>query len=363
MTLRILITTHAGDVAGSTNSISYLSAGLARRGHEIHVGCRRESLLWTLLEGTPVNRIPMTFPSKFDPENIRQIRDAVRKHRIGIINAQDGKDRYTTILSKWLYHLPVQIVHTRRQTPMSAGVFFQNWFYTKGTYKIVAVSHQIKHHLAKMGIPDDHIEVIYNGTPPDKYNTIDPSHIETLRRRFELSDTDAVIGCVSRNKRQEQLLSALCAVKQPLVVLMVGAFDRPEYQQIISRFPVPHRVVFTGFVDGRDALHSYLLCRMNILPSVTEGLSQSLLEAMALGVPVIATNAAGNIDLVKHEVNGLLFDDGDIPTLTRHIDRLLSDATLCRKLVENGRRTALQDFSIENTLDGYERFFSSIPQL
>ncbi|MGB5978013.1 MAG: glycosyltransferase, partial [Cyclobacteriaceae bacterium] len=107
-------------------------------------------------------------------------------------------------------------------------------------------------------------------------------------------------------------------------------------------------------------LSYYPLFTLNVLPSTIEGLSQSLLEAMAMGVPVIATRAAGNPDLIQHEVNGLMFEHGNISELARQLKRVMSNEGLRQNLIENGRRTALEEFSIDNTISRYETFFQDL---
>ncbi|MDZ7371872.1 MAG: glycosyltransferase, partial [candidate division KSB1 bacterium] len=104
----------------------------------------------------------------------------------------------------------------------------------------------------------------------------------------------------------------------------------------------------------------YPLFDIKVLPSETEGLSQALLEAMALGVPVIAADAAGNPDLIRDGENGLLYKAGDSRHLAQQIERLLHDQALYRTLQENGRKTALDDFSIERTIERYEEAFTEI---
>lgn len=101
---------------------------------------------------------------------------------------------------------------------------------------------------------------------------------------------------------------------------------------------------------------------MNILASTIEGLSQSLLEAMAMGVPVVATNLGGNPELIQHSVNGLLFDNNDTVTLTKHIKTLMKDVALRNQLILQAKTTALTDFSLTKTVNKHEAFFASILQ-
>ncbi len=343
-------------MAGSTNSIFYLSDGLARRGHQVVVACPERSLLYQMLEGTPVIRVPLEIRSKFDIRSMRQLRDVIRDYQIQIVNAQSSRDRYISILAKFFFRMTVLVYHTRRQTPRSSGNFLQNWFYARFTDRIIAVSPGVKKAMVTLGLPEHHIQVIFNGTPPEKYQISGiEARLRDLRAHYHIQPEEPVIGCVSRPKQQEQLIQAMAKITKRCTVMFVGMGNRPEYERLIAG--QIHRYIFTGAVSSSDVLYYYPLFRMKVLASVTEGLSQALLEAMALGVPVIATDAAGNPDLIEHGKNGLLFADGDIDMLASHIIALLDDSRLGKALSVAARKRALEDFSIQKTVENYEKFF------
>lgn len=352
--------TYQGDIAGSTNSIFYLTRGLAERGHQIFMGCRKESLLFQLLQQTKVQLIPMTFQSRFDRHNMRQIKQAVQHHQIELINAQSSYDRYTSVLAKFLYGLPVKVVHTRRQISASMGGFLQNLVYVKGTDKIVAVSQGVKDSLVEKSIPSQHIKVIYNGTPPEKYEMIDQAKVASLRDDFDISHQDFVIGCVSRKKKQEQILKALQLVPFSTKTIFVGIEKSPEYLPLLAQLDPRHKVCFTGMVPADQILNYYRLFDLKILASTMEGLSQALLEAMALEVPVIATDFSGNREVIRQEENGFLFQDQDIASLAVYIQKIKNNQELVSRFRHNGKKTALEQFNIKNTLDQYQNFFQEL---
>jgi glycosyltransferase involved in cell wall biosynthesis len=357
--LSILFLTYQGDMAGSTQSIAYLAEGMAKKGHTVVVGCRRESWLWKLLENTDVNLIPMTFRNKFDRENIRQIASAVEKYDIDIINAQSSKDRYTSIFARLFKKLDVRIVHTRRQMPKSSGGWMQAKFYQWGTDKIVAVSEGVKHALVNNGFRADHISVIYNGTPTEKYATIDKKKVNAIRKQYNPDDLP-MIGCVARLKKQVQLVLASRKIEFP-ICMHFGGLKRSDFDEdIINSIPSFHRVNFTGTLSLVEALHHTAAIDIYVLPSTMEGLSQSLLEAMALGVPVIATRAGGNADLIRHGENGMLFEDGDVAQIAELVKELSFNTPLKEKLIQNGRKTALEDFSLDRTVENYVHFYTEL---
>jgi len=356
--MNILLLTYQGDLAGSTLSITYLAKGLALRGHNVYVGCRRESLLFTYFQDSKVQVIPMTFRSKTDWKNVKHIRDICRRFNIDIINAQSSLDRYTSIIAKKILGVPAKLVFTRRQVSKSIGGP-QSWLYQWGADKIVAVSEGIRETLVNDGISPGHIAVIRNGTPPEKYENIDLRKTEELRSSYRISAADFVIGCVSRLKKQRQILEALRYLERPVTAVFVGIDGVPGFD-LSALESSGHRVYFAGIMAASEVLPYYGLFNVKVLASASEGMSQSLLEAMYLKVPVIATAAAGNLDLIDEGRNGLLFQDGDVKSLASLIKQIREDEPLCELLSKEGYQTASLGFSIENTLDGYEKLFSEL---
>jgi L-malate glycosyltransferase len=358
--VNILLITQEDILAGSSFSVSYLAKGLQQRGHHVVVAARGGSVLHEILKDSNVTFEALSIRSRVDWGAIRQLVDLVKTHRIQVINAQSSKDRYITVLAKFFYHLPVILIHTRRQISMSVGGFMQNIIYVKGTDKIVAVSEGVKQSLVSKRIPANHIRVIYNGTPKEKYERIDSLSIQSLKQRFSISQDEIVIGCIARRKKQDQLLRSLDLIGKPVKVILVGIQEDEELRGIRSAWKLPHQIFYEGEVDSQKALNYYGIFTCTILCSVTEGLSQGLLESMYLGVPVIATAAAGNIDLVKHEYNGLLFPDENINALADCIKMIHSNPDLYRKLVSGGITTASDTFSIDRTVHTYEEFYMSL---
>lgn len=358
--MNILITSQHAGMAGSTYSTTYLAKGLSERGHQVYVACPAASLMQELLSGSRVQHIPMHIHHKLDRRNIRHIARMVREHQIDVIDAQSSKDRYTTILARWYYKLPAKLVHTRRQLALSMGILGQSWFYEKGTDKIIAVSEGVKQSLVRIGINPAHIEVIYNGTPREKYDRMDLQKVSALKEKYAITEDDFVIGCVARRKEQDQLLKAIALLERRVKVIFVGIEPEKSLQEIISGYQLPHEIYFTGAVSNTEVLNYYPLFDVKVLPSKIEGLSQSLLEAMALKVPVIATNLGGNGELIEEGKNGYLFENENINQLASLINHLWRSQDLRKTMGEYGQHTALDTFSIDRTVQRHEQLFRQI---
>lgn len=354
--MRILFLTYQGDIAGSTNSISYLAEGLSNQGHQVFMGCRKASLLYSMLKGSKVQLIPMQFNSKFDKKNIKSIRDVVLRYDIQIINAQSSKDRYTSMMAKWLFGLNVKLVYTRRQNPKGMNRI-KSFFIERGVDKMVVISHGLKEIFLNAGLSENFMEVIHNGIPKERYEQWSEEKVDYFRREFNLSPNDTVIGSVSRMKNQDQIIRAVAKINNPDIKLLFAGLNREHLQEEIIKSGIKNEIIFTDVISGEDVLNIYRLLNIKILASTMDGFGLVLLEAMATGCPVIATRFGGITDVVTHQENGLLFEDGDTDQLAGQIKLLLNDQQLRQHLIENGYDTAFNQFTMEKTVKGYEDLF------
>ncbi len=357
--MKILILTCEGFLTGATRSTSLLAKGLAEKGHRVIVGCPDGALLGEILKDSSAEVFPIAFQSKLDFKSIAAIRDIARREGIQIINAQSSTDRYLSIFAKKLYHLPAHVIHTRRQRSLSMGGALQRKFYVRGTSKIVVVSDQLKTHFVESGYPADHIHVIYNGLSRDFFAQADLSRTEYFRDMFGIEQGDRVIGCISRLKNQEQLVRAAKFLPEDIKLFFAG-IEKGFFDKLAREIHLKNQIIYAGVVPIDDVVNYYSLLDVFVLPSTMDGFGLVLVEAMGMGVPVVATRSFGIIDVLDNEGNGLMFDDGDIEGLAESIQRVLSDDELRGRLIENGLKAALERFTIEKTVENYEGFFESL---
>jgi glycosyltransferase involved in cell wall biosynthesis len=212
------------------------------------------------------------------------------------------------------------------------------------------------------GYPESHLKVIYNGAPVERYRLINDTHVQQLRKQFDLSADDIVIGCVSRKKKQEQLIHALQYLDSSYKVLFVG-IEKGSLDNLARQLGIKQTIHYAGIVGNNDALAYYKLMNVNVLPSTTDGFGLVLIEAMACGVPVVGTNFGGITDVIQHESSGLLYTDDNYRELALCIERCISDTSFREKCIKNGYKRAFEDFSIERTIDNYETFFKQLIEI
>jgi len=158
-----------------------------------------------------------------------------------------------------------------------------------------------------------------------------PNGVEIRGRRNFEGEKLVYVGRLTRKKGVEYLISAMRSVKE-VDLLIVG--DGPDRQRL-EKMAAGLRVKFIGMVSP-DRVYDYLeQAKILILPSFYEGLPNVILEAMSLGVPVIATRVGGIPDLVRQKETGLLVEPGRVDELAIGIKKLIEDDDLRRRVSKN----------------------------
>lgn len=358
-TLTILELTASGDTAGATRSIAELSRGLKERGHRVILGARPQSYIYRTLGLAGIETIPFRFHRKYSLADARRVAHVARDRNVDVVNAHASKDRYAAILAKLAFGMKARVVVTRRVMPSSGGGALQGWFYAKGSDRIVAVSDAVREALVASGTPRGSVVTIPNGLPRARFDRPNPGPDPVLAKELALpGDGRPVLGVVSRLKDQADVLRALPMIGRPATVVFVGIQRTPALQRLEEELDAGHAVRYVPF--AWDVLPYYGLLDLSILPSRIEGLSQTLLESMALGIPVVASRAGGNTDVLRHGENGLFYEPQDPKDLAAQIVRILDDAPLRARIVDAARVTATVDFSLERTIERTEELYRSL---
>src|SRR3989442_16031997 len=143
-----------------------------------------------------------------------------------------------------------------------------------------------------------------------------------------------VVLVLARRKDQHVLLRGLAGLERPVVVACVGIEGDPELRGIEPMLPARHRVVYVPFTDRRLAFCR--LAAVSALPSRIEGLSIALLETMALGLPVLASDAGGNPDLITSRDTGVLVPPLDPTAWAQALTHVLADGAFAARIARQG---------------------------
>ncbi|MCE7982427.1 MAG: glycosyltransferase [Caldilinea sp. CFX5] len=214
--------------------------------------------------------------------------------------------------------------------------------------RIICVSQNVADFAAKeIGLPTDRLVVIQNGIDT---NVFRPALVQTPRSPEQL--TIGYVGRLEKVKGVNFLIDAfarLVAAYPHLQLQLVGdGSERPALEQQVQTLGLGDKVQFLGIRSDMPAL--YPTFDLFVLPSLWEGMPNVALEAMACGVPVIATNTGGTPEVVHDGKSGLLAPPGDAATLAKVMVALIGDAERRDQLAQAGRHFVEQTFSINQTI-------------
>ena len=286
----------------------------------------------------------------------------VRRERVDVIHAHEfTANAYGSLMGRIL------------SVPVVATVHGKNYFadqlkrrmayrYVSRVSRMVAVSDDLKQFIVRrVGVADHRVSVIYNGV--DMPAPAPTEQLGALRRDLRLDEYDHVIGTVGslyEVKGHAHLIRALPGILKacPRTLLLLagrGELEQALRAEVSARHLDAH-VRFLGFRGDVAALLS--LFDVFVLPSISEGLSMALLEAMAAGRPVVATRVGGNSELVLDGETGFLIDAASPESISDRVVRVLRDGEGAARMGERGRRRASEKFSFRAMVDAYQGLYA-----
>jgi glycosyltransferase involved in cell wall biosynthesis len=354
---------------GGQGQVSLLMRGLVERGVQVELAAPAGSAIALSAAKTGVPVRPLRIAGGADPRAAWVLRRLVREGRFDIVHCHSSHahgvawlalgDRGRTTSGR-----EARLVVSRRvdfpvgRNPWSALK------YRRGVDKFLAISTGVRRVLEDAGVADERIALVPSGIDLDKFDGI--GDISYLDREFGLSVDTAVIGNVAAlapHKSQSDFVRAAAVVKREIPgsrFFIVGEGElRPRLEELVDELDLARDVVLTGF--RRDVLS--LLSRFDcfVLSSYLEGLCTSIMDAQALGVPVVATRTGGVPDLVEDGRTGLLVEPRDPEGLAAGILRMLRDGDLRSRCVRNAReKKESYDYRrmVALTLDAYRELLA-----
>lgn len=241
--------------------------------------------------------------------------------------------------------------------------------------QIVVNADAIKHWLAAQGYSGERITVIPNGVDVNRFSS-PPADLK-LRCRLGLPENAQLVLMLARlnpEKGIEYLLRAAARVSprfpQAYFLIVGEGFTNragefvsdTEYQRrlvnMVASLGIGERVRFTGLITDIPPLLAQ--ASVSVLPSLSEGLSNTLLESMAAGVPVVATRVGGTPEAISDGEHGLLVPPKDDAALAEAIGAILADAELARRLGSQARARAVQRYSLERMVQANQDLYTHL---
>ena len=291
---------------------------------------------------------------------------AINRKRFQIIHAHSPRLGVIASVVGWLIRKAViikipSVEHAADVQPGRLMHRVRRRILLEGSARFIAISKELAGHLHDAGISPNKIARIPNGVLLNGNGTSD--HSEFKLDFLATSEVRVVlyVGRLVEEKGLDQLLRVWASLpaRHGAVLVIVG--DGPLRQSLeaqVEESAILGSVRFLG--HQADVAKFYAIADIFVLPSKTEGLSNSLLEAMAAGLPVVASDTGGNKDVLENQ-SGVLVNWQNIPECVEVLTTLLTNPNLRSRLGASGKKRAM-DFNLPSIAKEYRRLYESVLQ-
>ncbi len=225
----------------------------------------------------------------------------------------------------------------------------------KKSLNFIVINTEMYRDLLKLGISEDHIHLIYNFIDDELFNLTGPKS----------NDFPSLVFCgrFVEAKRLDILIEAFKIVQKKIpnarLILVGDGAERSKVNNIVESLHLSQYVEITGYVKNSQISDYLSKASIFVSSSSFEGTPNTLLEAMAAGLPIVATKVGGIPDIITDGENGLLVQPCDVDALAEAIILLLSDKVSAKKLGSNARKKA-SAFEIKEVMRKYIELFDRL---
>lgn len=362
-------------IGGMRAHVLQLALGLRARGFDSELACPGDSdLVHDALEaGVLVHPVPIVGPLRplKDLLAVISLVEVIRERRPALIHAHGSKAALIARVATMFSRHTTTVVTVHNQVLYGGVSRPMRWIYlvlerrlARRTARIVTVSDALRRELIDIyRLPSDLVTTVHNGL--DLAPFLAGGDRRGARARYGVADDALLFGLAARfapQKALDVLVEAAAGVlaSEPRAVLMIAG-DGPLLENVRTKAratSVRDRMLFPGFETDVPGLLAAL--DLYISSSVTEGLSLALIEAMAAGLPIVATRVGGTPEVVEDGVSGLLVPAGKAKPLADAIARLLADPPLRKRMGDAGRERAVAEFSEGTMLDRMAALYEEV---
>ena len=313
-----------------------------------------------------------------DWDCLGKLRLLIKAHAISLVHAHDDK----TLLYAWLLSLLVPGIrimytcHSHAVHPSSdfsrlkAYLSFklrqrmQIFLMQRFTKPILTISEDTKKRLVGNGLSKKNVTVLHNGIDTEIWQRERGKPI--LREELGLSDNQFLVGTVARITAEKdfptfyQVARLVCDQIATATFVVVGDGHGDELlraRQEVAQLGLQKNIHFTG--HRNDLVDIYASLDVFLMTSTTEGMPNTLLEAMAMGIPAVATTVGGIPELLPDGEGGYLVEPGNAQALAEHVARLINDASLRQSLGIAARHRIEKHFSFRRRVHLMEEYYAS----
>ena len=347
--------------AGGETQVLGLTLGLLRNGHCAELVCDPRGQLYERARRAGVECHPLSIHNAIDFAAGLRLRGLLSGARYDIVHFHTSRAHSMAPFARGHAHA---LVVTRRMD-YRPNRLFAPYLYNRAVDGVAAISHRVADALGEAGVARDHLRIIPSGVDCEHFRPAGLSERETARARLGIAPGGFFIGAVGaleERKGHRYLLEAIARVRRERgeasrikCAIAGGGAMRDDLLNLARESGIANDTLFLGTIsDTRQLLDGLDLF---VFPSLQEGLGVALLEAMACGLPVVATRAGGIVDAVEDHQTGLLVSPCDSAEIAVAIVELEIDSALRARLGGAARTRIAENFSMDTmtrkTIDLY----------
>lgn len=371
---RIIFVSSLKGYGGGERWMLDTAAGLLARGHEVTLVSRPGSALSTRAPVMGIPWLSVEMRGDADPAAILRLAHEFRRRRPHVVCPNLDREIRLSATAIRLARLIPGAGRTRLIPRRGSEFPLKNKFHYRQVYqrdvdRVIVNSRATKRTMLSRTpwFPDDKAGVIYNGIDVAPYNQLIARRDEiraSLRRELGAKEDAPVIvlvGELNERKGQMHIIRAAPVVLERFPdahFVFAGEGDaREKIERGIAALGLGSHFTLTGFRE--DVPEILVGSDVLVLPSRVEGFGYVLVEAMAAGLPVVASNTSSIPEIVEEGVTGYLHPIGDIEVLSGHVCALLSNPERARRMGHRGRSAVANRFNINKMLDAVETLFTA----
>lgn len=328
----------------------FLHKSLKEAGVDLEIVCSPSAHAYDSFPqmGIPVTRLSLK--SRIDLSGIRTITEKLRNGYFDIAHAATNRTLSNVLLASRgtpIKHIAYRgtIGHLSRLDPASWLVYLN-----PRVDKIVCVSNAVREYLLSLNIPPSRLVTIYKGHDISWYT----GHKAPELSKFGIPPDAFIVGFTGSMrpvKGVDVLIQSALHLPEHLKIhfLLVGEVHDRKIEKLARNKKIRHMIHLAGFREDAPALAG--ACNVFVMPSIhREGLPRAVIEAMAQGVPAIATNVGGMPELVVDQENGLIVPPRDPQALARAVLYFAEDPSRCRVFGKHAQERIRTHFNIQTTI-------------
>ena len=364
--LRIAFVIPTLDQSGAERQLTTLACGLSGTHVDPHViALDRGGPYEQQLQQASIPVQVLHKRGRFDPAAILRLRSALQKLQPDIIQS-------FLFSANTLVRLPGIappqariIVSERCVDSWKSG--WQLWLdrqLANRAHCLTANSQSVATFYRNLGVPAERITVIPNGTATTPATLLTRS---AARQILGLPESACVIGYIGRFARQKRLQDLIWAfqllhqtIENSRLVLIGTGPEEERLKQLAAGFDCNSKILFAGHRSDATALLPAL--DAFVLPSEFEGMSNSLMEAMAAGIPCAASNISPNGELIQNGEHGMLFPVGSGPEIARTLLRMHRDPALSARMATQAANRIHSEFTPQKMIDQHMQLYQRLQQ-